>query len=65
MPGPTEHKTVQTRLLAYAQETGWTIVPRTEEERRCGFDPPSPRLRRAGAEAFMAEERAIITIFDS
>jgi hypothetical protein len=27
---PTEHKTVQARLLAYAQETGWNYVPRGE-----------------------------------
>jgi type I restriction enzyme R subunit len=38
MPGPTEHKTVQARILAYAQEIGWTYVPRAEAERRRGFD---------------------------
>ena len=36
---PTEHKTVQARILAYAQEIGWTYVPRDEAERRRGFDP--------------------------
>ncbi len=25
---PGEHKTVQARILAYAQEVGWTFVPR-------------------------------------
>src|SRR4029450_9076882 len=51
MPGPTEHKTVQARILAYAQEIGWTYVPREEAERRRGFDPdgatPEDRARRA------------------
>ncbi len=35
---PGEHKTVQARILAYAQEVGWTFVPREEaEKRRAGF----------------------------
>lgn len=38
MPSPGEHKTVQARILAYAQEIGWTFVPRDEAERRRGFD---------------------------
>jgi|GEM_PF-7041724 len=38
MPTPGEHKTVQSRILAYAQEIGWTVVPREEaEKRRAGF----------------------------
>ena len=48
MPSPTEHKTVQARILAYAQEIGWTVVSRAEAERRSGFD----------ADATTAEERA-------
>ena len=32
MPAPGEHKTVQARILAYAQEIGWRYVPRTEAE---------------------------------
>mgnify|MGYP003394626592 CR=1 FL=1 len=39
MATPTEHKTVQTRILAYAQEIGWKYVPREEAERRRGVDP--------------------------
>ena len=39
MPGPNEYKTVQARILAYAQEIGWSFVPPEEAERRCGFDP--------------------------
>ena len=49
MPHPTEHKTVQSRILAYAQEIGWTYVPRSEAEARRGFDPdgvlPEDRAR--------------------
>jgi type I restriction enzyme R subunit len=34
MSAPTEHKTVQVRILAYAQEIGWVFVPRAEAEAR-------------------------------
>ena len=41
MPTPTEHKTVQARILAYAEAIGWTIVSREEaEERRGGIPAP-------------------------
>ena len=36
MATPGEHKTVQSRILAYAQEIGWTYVPRAEAETRRG-----------------------------
>jgi type I restriction enzyme R subunit len=39
MNKPTEHKTVQARILEYADAIGWTIVPREEAERRSGFEP--------------------------
>ena len=42
MPTPGEHKTVQARILAYAQEIGWTVVSRDDGERRRGFDPEVP-----------------------
>jgi type I restriction enzyme, R subunit len=42
MPLPGEHKTVQARILGYAQEIGWTFVPRAEAESRRGFDPAAP-----------------------
>jgi len=43
MPTPGEHKTVQARILAYAQEIGLTYVPRAEAERRRRFLPhPNP-----------------------
>ncbi len=51
MPSPTEHKTVQTRILRYAQEIGWVFVPRDVAERRRGFDAdaasPEERARKA------------------
>ncbi len=42
-----EHKTVQARILAYADAIGWTIVPREEAEQRRGFDPDVPPADRA------------------
>src|SRR5215813_12226977 len=39
MANPTEYKTVQSRIVAYAREIGWRYVPREEAERRRGFDP--------------------------
>ena len=38
MPTPSEHKTVQTRILTYAQNVGWAFVPREEAEQRRGVD---------------------------
>jgi type I restriction enzyme R subunit len=35
---PGEHKTVQARILEYAQQVGWTYVSREESESRRGFD---------------------------
>ena len=34
---PREHKTVLTRILAYAQEVGWTFVSRDEAEQGRGI----------------------------
>src|SRR5210317_2196318 len=49
MSKPGEHKTVQARILAYAQEIGWSFVSREEAEQRRGFEPSSPSgLRRSG-----------------
>ena len=57
MPTPGEHKTVQARILAYAQEIGWTYVPRAEAERRRGFDP----RRRTPAEQARGRRRRTST----
>ncbi|MFT5027931.1 MAG: type I restriction enzyme R subunit [Candidatus Binatia bacterium] len=44
---PGEHKTVQARILAYAEVIGWTVVSREEAEQRRGFDPDVPSADRA------------------
>lgn len=36
---PGEHKTVQARILAYAESAGWTLVSRKEAEQRRGGIP--------------------------
>lgn len=38
MPKPSDHKTAQARILKYADEIGWTVVPHEEAE-----VPRSPR----------------------
>lgn len=38
MPKPGEHKTVQARILKYAEEIGWTFVPRNEADNRRGLN---------------------------
>lgn len=57
MPSPGEHKTVQARILAYAQEIGWTFVSREEAERRRGFDQdaPTPEERARPASLFFGD----------
>ncbi|MBU2738872.1 hypothetical protein [Acidithiobacillus concretivorus] len=43
-----EHKTVQARILGYAEAIGWTLVSREEAEQRRGFDlevPPADRTK--------------------
>lgn len=47
MPTPGEHKTVQARILSYAEAIGWTLVSREDAERRRGFDPEVPPADRA------------------
>ena len=42
MPTPSEHKTVQARILEYAEAIGWTVVSREESEQQRGFDPDTP-----------------------
>ena len=41
MPAPGEHKTVQARILKYAQEIGWTFVLRAEAEARLNGGRPA------------------------
>ncbi|MDX2316212.1 MAG: type I restriction endonuclease, partial [Gammaproteobacteria bacterium] len=47
MPTPGEHKTVQSRILAYAEAIGWTFVSREKAEQRRGFDPDVPPAEHA------------------
>ena len=44
---PGEHKTVQARILEYAEVVGWTFVSREAAEQRRGFDPEVPLADRA------------------
>ena len=58
MPTPSEHKTVQARILEYAEAIGWTIVSREEAERRRGFDPNAPLKERAKGPLALLRQRA-------
>jgi type I restriction enzyme R subunit len=51
MHTPGEHKTVQSRILAYAEAIGWTVVPRAQAEHRRGFAPTSSPADPANANA--------------
>lgn len=37
MPQPTEHKTVQARILQYAQDIGWSFVSQSQAEEMRNF----------------------------
>jgi type I restriction enzyme R subunit len=45
MPAPSEYKTVQSRIIKYAQEIGWTFIDRTEAEKRRGFNNNSCKIQ--------------------
>lgn len=57
MAKPTEHKSVQARILKYANEIGWTIVSQGESESRRGFDTSaaSPREKAKNASRFFTD----------
>jgi len=55
MSASGEHKTVQARILKYAQEIGWTYVPREEAERRRRFLPHPNPLPEDGAREMMEQ----------
>jgi type I restriction enzyme R subunit len=57
MVRPTEYKTVQSRILKYADEIGWTIISRNEAETRRRFDnsQQSPRERALNASRFFTD----------
>ena len=53
MPAPGEHKTVQARVLKYAQEIGWRYVSRGDAEARRGVTDggfSNPPLNKGGQE---------------
>ena len=60
MPRPGEHKTVQARILQYAQDIGWTYVPR---KHRAGAGSIPTSLGRVRP-VFSAHRRRIITFPD-
>ena len=45
MSKPSEHKSVQARILDYAQKIGWKLVVRQDAEERRGFDPQGVSAR--------------------
>ena len=51
MPTPGEHKTVQARILAYAEEVGWTYVSRAAAQHRRGFDTAQETIQQQAANA--------------
>lgn len=57
MAKPTEHKSVQARILKYANEIGWTIVSQGEAENRRGFETSaaSPREKAKNASRFFTD----------
>ncbi len=57
MAKPTEHKSVQARILKYANEIGWTIVSQGEAESRRNFDTSaaSPREKAKNASRFFTD----------
>ncbi|MCE5309740.1 MAG: HsdR family type I site-specific deoxyribonuclease [Acidobacteriales bacterium] len=48
---PGEQKTVQARILTYAEKIGWSYVPRAEAEKRRGFDHSKDTPAEQAAEA--------------
>lgn len=57
MPLPTEHKSVQSRIIQYATEIGWQYVSQSEAESRRGFDTSatSPREKAKNASRFFTD----------
>jgi len=57
MSKPSEHKSVQARILKYAQEIGWRFVSQSEAESRREFDTSgiSPREKAKNASRYFTE----------
>ncbi|HEB35853.1 MAG TPA: HsdR family type I site-specific deoxyribonuclease [Candidatus Aminicenantes bacterium] len=61
MPKPGEHKTVQGRILEYAQEIGWTFVSQTEAEQRRGFRANGGSIAERAAKASLYFDYLLFT----
>lgn len=57
MSTPNENKSVQSRILKYADDIGWSVVSRSDAETRRGFDASksTPRERAINASRFLTE----------
>jgi type I restriction enzyme R subunit len=57
MSKPSEHKSVQARILEYAEKIGWKFVVREQAEKCRGFDPQgvSPRDRAKTASLYFLD----------
>ncbi len=57
MATPSEHKSVQARIIKYANDIGWTIVKQAEAESRRSFDTSaaSPREEAKNASRFFTD----------
>ena len=66
MPKPGEHKTVQKRILEYAQEIGWTVLSQSEAEELRGFDRSLPPKEAAkAASVFFDDEMFACLLYTS
>jgi type I restriction enzyme, R subunit len=62
MSAPGEHKTVQARILGYAEAIGWAVVSREEAEQRRGFDPDVPPADRAKSRSLFFDDLLDATV---
>jgi type I restriction enzyme R subunit len=62
MPAPSKHKTVQARILAYAEAIGWTFVSREEAELRRGSDSAVPPAERARSRSLFFDDPLNTTV---
>lgn len=61
MSTPTEYKTVQSRILQYAQEISWTYVDRAEAEKRRGYNNESNNIQQQCRTASLYFEDLLFT----
>ncbi|NTU50226.1 MAG: hypothetical protein HGA87_04975 [Desulfobulbaceae bacterium] len=56
MPTPSEHKTIQARILAHAEAIGWSVVSCEKAELRREFDPEVPVEHRAMGRSLLFDD---------